>query len=128
MSLLKHSRTLERMDKPKVKRRALSVVWASKRKARLIMRVRHGVAWIAQAVAAGALAISCGNSPTGPSSGCGGGLVFSVLPVPLGAINAATPIGNMGPPVHTHPHRPRWVLPLRNRHHALGARGTRSPP
>jgi hypothetical protein len=51
----------------------------------------------------GVLGSVCGKSSTGPSGNCGGGPVFTVLPVPASAILAATPVGNMGPPVHTIP-------------------------
>ena len=44
---------------------------------------------------------ACRN-PAAPNTDCGAG-VFSTLPVPVSAILAATPIGNMGPPVHTIP-------------------------
>jgi hypothetical protein len=59
---------------------------------------------IGGAVACG-VALACGGSDrvTGPRHGCDGGLVFTVLPVPLSAISVVTPLGNMGPPTHTIP-------------------------
>ena len=44
-----------------------------------------------------------GHTVAGPSSGCGSALSFTVLPVPITSISAATPVGNMGPPIHTIP-------------------------
>lgn len=63
--------------------------------------MRGGLATTALLVLIASWTAACG-SPTAPD-GCSGSLVFSVLPVPIGAISAATPVGNLGPPTHTIP-------------------------
>lgn len=69
------------------------------------MKTGDHVTWIGLALLAAVSAAGCSKngSPTAPTSGCEAGLVFSVLPIPVGAIASATPLGNMGPPGHTIP-------------------------
>ena len=58
------------------------------------------------ALAGLALVAACSKGSSGPSaptSGCGSTLQFTVLPVPIGAIASATPVGNMNPPQHSVP-------------------------
>lgn len=74
----------------------------STRATRPARRARLVGALIAAGTIAG-LGVGCGNSPTGPSADCGGGLSFTNLPVPAGAINSVSPLGSMNPPAHTIP-------------------------
>src|SRR6185295_20196899 len=48
---------------------------------------------------------ACGDKVEGPSdtSACNDGLTFAALPVPLSAVASVSPVGSMGPPVHTIP-------------------------
>jgi hypothetical protein len=48
---------------------------------------------------------ACGDKVAGPgdTSACDNGLTFAVFPVPLSAIASITPVGAMGPPIHTIP-------------------------
>src|SRR6476646_5251652 len=65
--------------------------------------VRQGLVTALGLAAFIGLAAGCGKNPTGPDAHCGSGPSFTALPVPFTAINSATVIGNLGPPVHTIP-------------------------
>ncbi len=55
-------------------------------------------------VASYLLVVACGDkSGTAPFVACGDAPLFTALPVPATSILAATPLGNLGPPVHTIP-------------------------
>jgi hypothetical protein len=64
--------------------------------------MRRAGAWSLVLVLAGGVAAACSKDSLAPIT-CSGAAVMTTLPVAASAIRFVTPIGNMGPPVHTIP-------------------------